>query len=147
MFNPEALGKPEVKIEGFRLWVHSREHQTHPQAWSASNWLDVTACCEAEGALVHVSGSILVLADLLRWRKDCEGLQQGKLGEAVLKTRCLHTSSDSPDLIDHHPYPCPKRPLRHDPDSVLTRLPRLARPCIGIRYDQNIESTRDVLLY
>ena len=51
--NDEAiarLGKPDLRVAGFQLWVHGREFPDAQDEWDG-NWLRLTAHCgEAAGA-------------------------------------------------------------------------------------------------
>ena len=67
---PEDLGRPDLKVAGFQLWVHGRElpeTEDHDDA----NWLRVTAHCGASGASVWAQGAILQ-------KYPIRGLQESK---------------------------------------------------------------------
>ncbi len=70
-----------LHVAGFRLWVHGRQFPEAQDYWDA-NWLNVSACCEAPGAIAWAAGPILMTVDLERWRSECERME----GEATLRS-------------------------------------------------------------
>ena len=88
--NLPNLGEPSVKIGGLAIWVHGRQFPDSEDHFDG-NWLRVTAHCGASGAMVEVTGAILMVNDLERWAHQCEILYRDLAGEAVL-------SSYEPDL-------------------------------------------------
>ena len=71
----EKLGKPDLEIAGFQLWIHDKELS------EANNyndgWIRVTAHCGDSGADVWVHGEIVMVTDLWSFGKQCEAMLQG----------------------------------------------------------------------
>jgi len=77
------LGEPALTVAVFQLWVHGREL---PEArGDDGNWLRVTAHCGASGASVWVSGSILMVTDIDRFGRECQGIYDGRATSASLE--------------------------------------------------------------
>jgi hypothetical protein len=76
-------GSPSLKVAGLELWVHSRQF---PEAHGAydGNWLVVTGHCTASGTSIWVQGAILMVTDIERFRRECQGLYDGKRNQASL---------------------------------------------------------------
>ena len=51
----EELGKPDLTVAGFQLWVHGRQYPDSQEYYDA-NWLRVTADTGAAGASVGCQG-------------------------------------------------------------------------------------------
>ncbi len=77
------LGRPDLRVAGFQLWVHGREF---PEAcdYDDGNWLRVTAHCGALGASVWVQGSILMVTDIAGFGEQCHALLRGEPNSAAL---------------------------------------------------------------
>jgi len=82
-FSIDKLGKPELKLAGFQLWVHNRQFPEHEDYWDG-NWLNVTAYCGAQGASVTVTGSIVHLSDIACLLKGAESMYAELKGQASL---------------------------------------------------------------
>ena len=80
---PSYLGKPDLVVAGFQLWVHGRQY---PEAddYDDGNWLRVTAHCGAFGASIWVHGSILMVTDVAGFGDQCESMLSGDSRSAVL---------------------------------------------------------------
>ena len=102
MKQPDKLGPPSLRIDGFELWIHGRQFP-ESQDFYDGNWLNVTAHCGASGASVWVEGAILMTTDLERWANQCESLYQSLNGEAVLYSYEpeLRVTINSTDTIGH----------------------------------------------
>jgi hypothetical protein len=79
----EALGPPNLKIQGFQIWIHGRQYPNNHDYWDG-NWLRVTAHCGGNGASVFATGSIIHLTDLMNWFDQLEKLSIALKGEAKL---------------------------------------------------------------
>jgi hypothetical protein len=80
----EQPGQPDISFSGFQLWIHGQERGDTREYWEDGNWLSVTAHCGASGADVWAQGSILQLADLVRWLKQLEDMSRTMSGRAEL---------------------------------------------------------------
>jgi hypothetical protein len=78
------LGQPDISFSGFRLWIHGREAGDAREHWEDGNWLNVTAHCGGLRADVWAQGSILQLADLVRWLRQLEEMSRTMSGKAEL---------------------------------------------------------------
>jgi len=80
---PLDLGRSDLRVAGFQLWVHGREF---PEAcdYDDGNWLRVTAHCGALGASVWVQGSILMVTDIAGFGEQCHALLRGESNSAAL---------------------------------------------------------------
>ena len=74
---------PDLVIGPLAITVHGYQFGEAHNEWDA-NWLFVTAVCDADGARVRVSGSILSTGDFAGFAKQCEELHRELKGEAVL---------------------------------------------------------------
>ena len=83
-FDPSTLGPPALKIQGFQLWIHSRQFPESRDFWDA-NWLYITAHCGASEASVWAQGAILMTADIERFLEQCIQLHERKSDTASLK--------------------------------------------------------------
>ena len=139
MKEAEHLGPPALKCEGFQLWVHGREFPDS-QDFFDGNWLRATAHCGAAGASVWVSGSILMVTDLVRWAAECEKLYGQLTGEATLKSYApeLNVVIKPKDQLGHLTVRVAITPdhmnQKHtfDFDIDQTALPELIRQCKAI---------------
>ena len=79
----EKLGRPDLAMAGFQLWVHGRQF---PDASDPSDqdWLNVTAHCGEKGASVWVSGALLQSWHFACFAKECAILRDTLAGEARL---------------------------------------------------------------
>jgi hypothetical protein len=75
---------PCLELASFRIWVHGRQFPDSLDFWDG-NWLNITAQCDAPGALVSASGAILHLSELQDWYTASERLYETLTGEATLK--------------------------------------------------------------
>ena len=75
--------EPDLRLEGFRLWVHGRER---PDAndWADGNWLLVTARMEAAGARVEAKGPFLRAEELAAFAEQLKALDATLAGKAEL---------------------------------------------------------------
>ncbi len=80
---PDDLGDPSLVIAGLSLWIYGRQFPESEDFWDA-NWLRVTAICEAPGAIIRVTGSLLMSSDIERFGNQCRQLLDGKTSEARL---------------------------------------------------------------
>jgi hypothetical protein len=80
---PENLGKPDIKIAGLEIWIHGNQYPASIDYWDG-NWLDITAKCTSEGAVVWVSGNIIHLPDIEHLKSSCEHLYKNLKGKAEL---------------------------------------------------------------
>jgi hypothetical protein len=80
------LSEPDLRLEGFRLWVHGYEFPDSADHWDAS-WLNVTAQVEASGARVEAQGPFLRTDELAAFAGEVKALHASLVGSAVL--RCL----------------------------------------------------------
>lgn len=83
MTNNVRNDRPDLVLGPFSLTVHGYQFTSADNIWDA-NWLFVTAQCEADGATVRVSGSILSTTDLAAFGTQCDQLYKQLKGEAVL---------------------------------------------------------------
>jgi hypothetical protein len=81
----EILGQPALHVAGFRLWVHGRQFPESQDYWDG-NWLNISAYCEAPGAVVWAAGANLMTLDIDRWRRECDVLHDRMEGEAALRS-------------------------------------------------------------
>ena len=79
---PDELGKPDLKIAGFQLWIHGR--QFPDSEGDDGNWLIVTAHAGSSGASVWTSGAILMTEHLAHLTDQCEALRKGEMDEACM---------------------------------------------------------------
>ncbi|HHI80590.1 MAG TPA: hypothetical protein ENK02_11485 [Planctomycetes bacterium] len=80
---PADLGKPDLKVAGFQLWVHGREFPQSADDYDG-NWLRVTAHCGASGASVWAQGAILMVTDIAGFGNASVAMQKGNSKSAVL---------------------------------------------------------------
>ena len=78
------FGPPDIEIAPVRFWIHGRQFPDATDFWDG-NWVKATVACEAEGAIVWVSGPILHLSELKTWADDCQKMNETLLGRAELK--------------------------------------------------------------
>ena len=79
----ENLGDPDIKLDGFQIWIHGRQYPNERDYWDG-NWLNATAHCGGNGADVWTSGDILHVPDLARWLAALEMMNQTLSGAADL---------------------------------------------------------------
>lgn len=79
----DDLGEPDLKIAGFRLWVHRRQFAKSEDFYDG-NWLQVTADCSASDASVRVRGAILMTTDIAGFGDNCALMHRGEIQSAVL---------------------------------------------------------------
>lgn len=84
IFPKKQLQQPDLSIGNFQLWVHGRQFPDCEDDWDA-NWLQATARCAEESAIVQVQGSILHLSELHQWIVECKRIYTSLSGEAHLK--------------------------------------------------------------
>lgn len=77
---------PDLRLEGFRLWVHDRLFPDLHDFWD-SNWLYVTARVEAVGARVEASGAFIRNTEIAGFAKAVKGLAQDLSG--IAEVDCL----------------------------------------------------------
>ncbi len=78
-----AMTGPDLKIIGLSMWVHGRELESSDDYWDG-NWLRVTVRCQAHGATIEVSGSIVHLTELKAWLHQARELHSSLTGTARL---------------------------------------------------------------
>jgi len=81
--SPEQHGPPNLKIDGFQLWVHGREFPDSHDS-DDGNWLHVTAHCGGAWSSVWATGPILQVMDIVSWASQCEELAEGTTHSASL---------------------------------------------------------------
>lgn len=81
---PECLGKPDLKVAGFQLWVHGWEFPDI-QDYDDGNWLRVTVHCGGSGASVWAQGAILMVTDIAGFGDQCATMLQGGAKSATLE--------------------------------------------------------------
>ena len=81
--NIENLGEPDIKLAGLRIWVHGRQFPDSGDYWDG-NWITVTACCEARGAWVWVTGNFIHLGEIMILLDGSERLYRELEGKAEL---------------------------------------------------------------
>ena len=74
---------PDLRLEGFRLWIHRRERPDDFDYWDG-NWLTVTALLEAPGARVEVHGTFLRTSELADFAVQVKQLHTTLVGTAEL---------------------------------------------------------------
>lgn len=79
------LGPPDLKLAGFRLWVHGYAYPDAQDAWDG-NWLRVTAHAGADGASVWVTGTALDTVSFARFRRGLAAIYATLTGEAALES-------------------------------------------------------------
>ena len=79
----EKLGPPDIKLGSLQIWIHGRQFPDLHDFWDG-NWIRVTAHCGSAGASVWVSGPIIHLPEIERWRAQTVKLQDRLTGEAAL---------------------------------------------------------------
>lgn len=77
------FGPPDIEIGTVRFWIHNRQFPDSTDFWDG-NWLKATVACEAEGAIVWVSGPILHLSELKNWAAACQQMSETLSGRADL---------------------------------------------------------------
>ncbi len=82
-FSEDTLDPPHIRLDGLRIWVHSRQYPDVLEYWDG-NWLIVTVCAAWSGAQVWVSGPILHIPELAQWAEESERLYKTLKGEAKL---------------------------------------------------------------
>ena len=80
---PSDLGRPDLRVGGFQLWVHGLEFPGACDYYDG-NRLRVTAHCGAGGASVWVQGSILMVTVIAGFGKECEAILRGDSNSAIL---------------------------------------------------------------
>jgi hypothetical protein len=80
---PADLGKPDLKVAGFQLWVLGRSSPESDDYYDG-NWLNVYAHCGASGASVWAQGSILMVTDIAGFDDECAAMLRGDLKSATL---------------------------------------------------------------
>jgi len=99
---PEDLGRPDLKVAGFQLWVHGREFPEAEDHGDA-NWLRVTAHCGESGASVWAQGAILMVTDIARFGGQCAAMVRGSSSSAALDPLEpeLRVSLETSDRLGH----------------------------------------------
>jgi hypothetical protein len=82
---PVALGEPDLRLGGLRLWVRGRQFPDARDYWDG-NWLEVVAVCFYPGARIELTGPYIRTDDLQRFMDACVRLDRELTGEAVLET-------------------------------------------------------------
>ena len=78
--------EPDLKLNGFCLWVHGYEFPDTSEYWDA-NWLRITARMSASGAVVEVEGALVRTDELERFAEGLTAVFETLAGKAELK--CL----------------------------------------------------------
>lgn len=99
---PTALGEPDLKVAGLRLWVHGRQFPGSQDDYD-SNWLRVTAHCGASGASVLAKGAIVMVMDIDGFGAGCAAMLRGESSSAALDPLEpeLKVSLDATDSLGH----------------------------------------------
>jgi hypothetical protein len=79
----DRLGAPQIQLAGLQIWIHGRQFPDDDDFWDG-NWLRVTAHCGADGGEVTVSGPIIHLSEIERWRAAIEQMDEALSGRAKL---------------------------------------------------------------
>jgi hypothetical protein len=79
------LGKPSLQIAGLQLWIDGRQFPESDD-FDDGNLLRITARCGGAGASVAIQGSVLMVTDIERFAKQCEGLYAGASASAILES-------------------------------------------------------------
>ena len=74
-----------ISIGSLKIWISGRQFPEHQDYWDG-NWLNVTALCEGNGSRVKVSGAIIHLGELKKWKEDLEEFQRKLVGSVELPT-------------------------------------------------------------
>lgn len=83
-FALDHLGEPDLKVAGFQVWIHGREHPDANDYYDG-NWLRLTAHCGASGASVRVEGGLLAVTDIAGFGDQCAALLEGNSKTSVLE--------------------------------------------------------------
>lgn len=75
--------EPDLNFCGLSLWVRHRQFPDASDYWDG-NWLVIRAKMEASGARVEFGGSILMTADVERFRDELAKMVSALAGEATL---------------------------------------------------------------
>lgn len=73
---PDDLGEPNLRVAGFRLWVHGRRFPESADFYDG-NWLRVTAHCGASGASVWAQGAMLMVTDIAAFGDASAAMHRG----------------------------------------------------------------------
>jgi hypothetical protein len=79
----QALGEPQVRLAGLKLWVHGYQYRDGGDVDDA-NWLNATAICSENGASVTVSGAFIRTDEMHAWQRAVEALAGSLAGTARL---------------------------------------------------------------
>ncbi|HEX5082615.1 MAG TPA: hypothetical protein VFY40_11255, partial [Blastocatellia bacterium] len=129
------LGEPDIKIAGLSIWLHQRQF---PEAddYDDANWLIITACCKASGAVVWINGPIIHLSEIYRLLKGCEQMSDSLSGaaelgcmepELALKLKMLKNGQMEMDVEISPDHLTQTHQFRFDIDQSY--LPNLIRDC------------------
>ena len=80
----QKLGEPDLKMLGFKLWIHGRQFPESDDFWDG-NWLNITAYCGESGANVLINGPYVSLNEIAQWKSICNLLYQELTGEEELR--------------------------------------------------------------
>lgn len=80
----DALGEPDIKLAGLKLWVHGYQFRESHAYWDG-NWLNATAICSEGGSSVLVQGHFIRTDEIIRWQSAVEKLGVELTGEASLE--------------------------------------------------------------
>jgi len=102
MLKPTDLGKPDLTVGRFQLWIHGRQF---PEAedYYDGNWLRVTTHCGASGASVWAQGAILMVTDIAAFGHGCAAMHSGEAKSADLAPLEpeLKVSLEASDNVGH----------------------------------------------
>lgn len=147
---PADLGKPDLSVAGFQLWVHGREFP-ESEDYDDGNWLRVTAHCGASGASVWAQGAILMVTDVLRFGDDCLAVHRDEAKSAVLdplepELRLALETSDELGHIAARVEITPDHIAQAHRFSFVidqSHLPGIARQCSAIVEEFPVRGNRD----
>lgn len=88
---PTALGRPDLRISGLRIWVHGRRFPDATDYWDG-NWLGLTACYSTPRTSVRALESMVHLAEIHALLRELKGIHQHRQGHAEL--HCLEPALD-----------------------------------------------------
>jgi hypothetical protein len=81
---PEDLGKPDLRVARFQIWVHGRQFPD-AEDYDDGNWLRVTAHCGELSASVWTQGAIIMATDIAHFGDQCAAMLQGTSTSATLE--------------------------------------------------------------
>lgn len=89
MNSHEELGKPDLCIGGFELWISGYAFPDDDDWWER-DFINVTARFKTSFSIVQVSGPFLRLPDVHKLRVECKQIYDNLSGEANLNGYGIH---------------------------------------------------------